>query len=219
MSNIKDLVQDVVASPLGDIIASVGQGVAEAQQALDEASLQQVMDIYSEGGDQALEVLRSIGYKPTFYAIPETTGEIKIALALSSETSTKTPASNASVVGKVARSGRKKPKLYGTPVDASYANKYGFQSNISASVSFKIVAVPAPEGMDDLRLAPYLIGTSIADAETRLSSLGLQYIIVGKDNKELISSTGKEIITKQSQVSSDKSPIMVSVEDVIQLGL
>ena len=63
MTNIKNLVQDVVASPLGDVIASVGQGVAEAQHALDEGSLSAVLDIYAESDDEKLKLLQEIGYR------------------------------------------------------------------------------------------------------------------------------------------------------------
>ena len=47
-SALSSLVSDVVASPLGDVIASVGEGVAAAQRALDEGSLAQTLAIYSE---------------------------------------------------------------------------------------------------------------------------------------------------------------------------
>ncbi|MBA1331610.1 hypothetical protein QQ73_10855, partial [Candidatus Endoriftia persephone str. Guaymas] len=56
--SFRDLVRDVVASPLGDIIASVGEGVAEAQQALDDGALAKTLEIYSEGGEAALALLR-----------------------------------------------------------------------------------------------------------------------------------------------------------------
>ncbi len=82
MSEISNLIKDVVASPLGDIIAAVGQGVADAQQALDEGSLAKTLEIYSEGGTEALQMLREIGYSPTFYTLPETTGEVRIAMRL-----------------------------------------------------------------------------------------------------------------------------------------
>ena len=55
MPTIKELVSDVMAAPIGELIAAVGQGVAEAQQALDRGSLAQILDIYSHAdSDDAL---------------------------------------------------------------------------------------------------------------------------------------------------------------------
>ena len=119
-NNISDLVRDVVASPLGDVIASVGEGVAEAQQALDEGSLAKTLEIYTEGNEDTLRVLREIGYRPTFYALPETTGQVRVSLHLgnsvSGAASTKPPASTMQPVVRVqlARTGRNlgiKPRI------------------------------------------------------------------------------------------------------------
>ena len=66
MTELANIISDVVASPLGEVIAAVGQGVADAQQALDEGSPGKTLEIYSEGGSQMLQMLRDIGYNPTF---------------------------------------------------------------------------------------------------------------------------------------------------------
>ena len=93
MPTIKDLVSDVMAAPIGDIIASVGQGVAQAQEALDRASLAQVLAIYHESDSDEIRLLQEIGYQPTFYALPDTTGEIQVALSISGQNSaSSTPA-------------------------------------------------------------------------------------------------------------------------------
>ncbi len=174
MSNkTMNLVSDVVASPLGGVIASVGEGVAEAQQALDDASLSKTLEIYSEGGEEALKVLRDIGYKPAFYALPETTGEVRVSLQLG-----KTPQSTGKAVAtKLSRTGLNigsiKPRLYVTPVDAGYSNRYGFQANVSAKLTFKIVPIPAPDGVDELRIVPDLISKTIADCRLIAESLDL----------------------------------------------
>lgn len=179
--SIRDLAREVVASPLGDVIAAVGQGVAAAQQALDDAAVAKTLEIYAEGGDEALRVLREIGYRPTFYALPETTGEVRVALSLGSEAQgAATPALRAAspaVSVSLSRIGRTvgvAPKIYATPVDAGYAGRYGYKADISAKLTFKIVPVPAPNGADELRLAPNLVGRTVEVAEAVLDSLGLE---------------------------------------------
>ena len=79
MPTIKELVSDVMAAPIGELIAAVGQGVADAQQALDRGSLAQILEIYSHADSDELKLLQQIGYQPTFYALPETTGEIQVS--------------------------------------------------------------------------------------------------------------------------------------------
>ena len=184
--SIRDLTRDVVASPLGDVIASVGQGVAAAQQALDDASLAKTLEIYGEGDEGALRLLREIGYRPTFYALPETTGEVRVALTLGSAvegTPVQRPAptggaSTAPAVSvAVSRLGRTTgvaPRIYATPVDAGYAGRYGYKADISAKLTFKIVPVPAPDGADELRLVPDLANRSVPATRDALASLGLE---------------------------------------------
>lgn len=180
MTNIKNLVQDAVASPLGSIIASVGEGVAAAQNALDEGSIAAVLDIYSEGDDEKLAFLREIGYRPTFYTIPETTGEIKVALRLGQTAGVKRnpikKVTSSAVGVNLARAGLNVgsiPKMYASTVDANYANRYGFSSDISATITFKILPVPAPEGADELRIVPNLVDKSVAEAIQLLESFGI----------------------------------------------
>lgn len=84
------------------------------------------------------------------------------------------------IAAKLARVGRNigiKPRLYATPVDAGYANRYGYQANISAKLTFKIVPVPAPDGIDELRVIPLFIGKTIAESRELAESLGLDIIV------------------------------------------
>ncbi|WP_108261595.1 hypothetical protein [Mangrovicoccus ximenensis] len=157
MADIKSLVGDVVAAPLGEVIASVGQGVADAQHALDEGSLAAVLDIYAESDDAKLKLLQEIGYRPTFYALPETTGEVRVTLRLGQGAAgqgTGTAVRKAAVpaiqavplrTGLNARIGN---RLYATPVDAGYANRFGYAADVSAKLTFncgrQLICATAP---------------------------------------------------------------------------
>lgn len=225
MSNtIKNLVHDVVASPLGDIIASVGEGVAEAQQALDEGSLAKTLEIYSEGNEETLRVLREIGYRPTFYALPETTGEVRVSLQLgqsaqgstsplSSGSSTAQPIINTQL-SRLGRNISAKPRLYATPVDAGYANRYGYQANVSAKLTFKIVPVPAPDGVDDLRLLPNFINKSIAESQALAESLGLELSIQNSAGNLLENADINAKVTEQMP-TPDSQPFARLGEEII----
>lgn len=172
MKNIRNLVNDVVAAPLGDVIASVGEGVAAAQHALDEGSLAAVLELYADGDDAKMRLLREIGYRPTFYTLPDTTGEVRVALKLGQGAA---GASAAKAVSKssvptavMARLGARglnlSQKLYASPVDAGYSNQYGYTADVSAKLTFRIVPIPPPDGVDELRLVPALVGKALSDA-------------------------------------------------------
>lgn len=209
MTTIKNLVSDVMAAPIGEIIAAVGQGVAQAQEALDQGSLAKVLAIYSEGGDAELRLLQEIGYQPTFYALPETTGEIQVALSISGDTRTQPPAP-IPAKGKIAQlnlsalnssrlvhSQLPAARLYAAPVNADLTNRYGFQSSAAAKVTFKIVPVPAPARASEIRVVPALIDKNWEEALQLAELLDQELSAVDKQGNAVDAPAAKRKITMQ----------------------
>lgn len=183
-NEIRNLVRDVVAAPLGDIIASVGEGVAAAQAALDEGSLEKTLEIYAAEGDAGTKMLRDIGYRPTFYTLPETIGEVNIAMSLGNSTkgNTRAPQTKArDLRGKRAPVRMSRSQMYATPVDGGYANKFGFNATVATKLTFKIVPVPALEGVDDLRGVPDLKGLDGQAALEKAEEFDLDIVFVDKN--------------------------------------
>ena len=155
-NNSNDYLKDAFAAPLGDFIASIGEGVGEAQAALDKGSLRQTLEIYNTDPDNAeasLKLLREIGYQPTFYTIPKTTAKAKISLSLSQQST------NTLSEGKSFRT-----KMYATPVNATNTNKYNMNLNASAEIQFDIVPVP-PSDTQIIRFLPDFIYSTVKDAD------------------------------------------------------
>lgn len=155
-NNSNDYLKDAFAAPLGDFIASIGEGVGEAQAALDKGSLRQTLEIYNSDPDNAeasLKLLREIGYQPTFYTIPKTTAKAKISLSLSQQSSS------------VLNDGQAfRTKMYATPVNATNTNKYNMNLNASAEIQFDIMPVP-PSDTQIIRFLPDFINSSIKDTD------------------------------------------------------
>lgn len=175
-SNPKEFMNDTMAAPLGNLIASIGEGIADAQAALDAGSLAQTLALYDEeDGDLMNKRLREIGYQPTFYTIPETKVKAKISLSMSqSGSSTSTPSNRLSKV-----------KMYATPINASNSNKYNINVNSSVELEFMIKPIPAPEGAE-LRATPNLAGKTLAEAQEILTEFSLNYeILSGDDTKKI----------------------------------
>jgi hypothetical protein len=158
MSNPNNPVQlfsELLGGPLGELISCVGQGVGDAQAALDHGALQQTLDIYDLSKDelrspeelQLLNLIRGMGYQPTFYTIPETEVEAQISLSLDLKSEQSTP------VGGYTLS---KYKINATPLNAGNVNRFGLQANAMAKLKFKIVPVPPNPGVSELRLVPDL---------------------------------------------------------------
>ena len=182
--DFEDLVRDVLAAPLGEVIASVGRGVAEAQAALDAGSIAATLEIYREGGPEELRVMRDIGYRPTFYALPETTGEVRISLNLGNAAQSPTkpiaPTQSARLTA-INQARARAVRPYVTPVNAGYANRYSYSAEASTKISFKIVPVPAPGNADEVREMPDVAKRTAGEALELLDALGFDPIVVGSD--------------------------------------
>lgn len=200
MSELSKLVGEVLASPLGQVIASVGQGVADAQAALDAGSLAQTLEIYSESGDAGIAMLRDIGYRPTFYVLPETTGEVQVSLKMSSGSAQNggAPAPGRPVLANAAMRSR----VYVTPVDAGFRNQFSYDASASAKLTFKIVPVPPPAALDDIRVVPDLVKRTAAEARLVLDTLGLEPRFVDAGGKTVDAPTDAAIVAATAPAAS-----------------
>lgn len=156
---------DALSCPIGELIAAVGRGVADAQRALDEASLATLSEVYSRN-DGLLGELQRIGYRPNWYHIPEVESELQVALTISGEQRS----------GAAAGAGASRPPrltLYAAPVDAGYSSRFNFQLQATSRVKFKVVSVPASNAADAIQAMPLLTGLSLGEARARLTLLGI----------------------------------------------
>jgi len=158
-----DQLLEALSVPLGSLIASVGRGVAEAQRELDAASLAALRDIY-ESNEGFFSELQRIGYRPTWYHIPEAEGEIQVAL---------TATGSAGAPASLTAFSPSKVKLYAAPIDAGYASRFGFSLQASSRVKFRVVPVPPSNAAEALRVVPALVGLALGEAQARLSLLGV----------------------------------------------
>lgn len=184
MSNPNNPIQlfsELLGGPLGELISSVGQGVGDAQAALDQGALEQTLELYDISKDddrtteelRLLTLIREIGYQPTFYTIPETEVEAQISLSLDLKSEQSSP------VGGYALS---KYKINATPLNAGNVNRFGLQANAMAKLKFKIVPVPPPQNIAEIRNVPVLtIRTWDDDTKEILQNLGFDYELRTQD--------------------------------------
>jgi len=205
---VPDLLAESVAAPLGAVIAAVGQGVAEAQRALDESALAATLAIYEQQGDAGMALLREIGYRPTFYVLPDTACEVQVSMRIGGTGSADGSAGTSRLPGSIG-SGR----TYVTPVDASFQQRYGFQASAAAKLTFRIVPVPPPAALDDVRPMPALVGEAAPIAVATLERLGLTAALVDKDGKQVpAAEVGSRKVIAQAIVAGKLAPLGAPVE-------
>lgn len=179
---VTELMSDGLSAPLGEVIAAVGRGVAEAQAALDAASIKATLDVYAEDGDAGTALLREIGYQPTFYVLPETSCEVQVSMRVGGSGGADGSASN---VVNTQLAGR--ARTYVTPVDAGFQQRYSFLAQAAAKLTFKIVPVPPPSALDNSRQIPDFTAerTAVEDAVARLQRLGLAAELINASGERL----------------------------------
>lgn len=178
MANPNDLPGlEALSAPLASLISSVGRGVAEAQRELDEAALEHLRSIYESNEGFAAELQR-IGYRPTWYHIPEAEAELAVALAITAEQQVQ---------------GRSRVKMYGAPMDASYTNRFNYTLTAQSRLKFRVVPVPPPLRAEALVVVPAVVGKPVAEARALLVALGVPHRFPdGADDKAVISSASAE---------------------------
>lgn len=197
MADIEDEVTDLLTAPLGELIAAVGKGVAEAQEALDNQALEQFKRLYQEDGD-ILQELRKVGYQPTWYRIPEADAEIKVVLTASETRRTTSSGATPS---------RRNISLSAMPVDATVANQFNFNFAAASSVKFKVVPIPPPALLDSQSVVPDLVGKSREDAETTLRATNINWTLEPEDT------AAEALVSSQSH----EAGVLISSDDQFRL--
>ena len=137
-----DQVTEMLSVPMEELLTALGRGVGAAQAALDRHSIEIQELIDSD------PVLGQYGLQASWYQIPSTQLELKIAIALQQPPApagtlphplphTLSPIEDLQLA-------RPLPRLWAQPVNARYANQFGFSTTASSTVSLTIVPVPPP---------------------------------------------------------------------------
>lgn len=165
----------VLATPLGDMIAELGIGVAQAQYAIDAKTIENLKQIYSLD-DELLKEMRRIGYRPTWYVIPEAEAEISMALTVQQS---------------IGHDRKVKTEIKGTTVDAAYQNQYDFKIEGASKLKLTFRPVPAPLEIDNMQVVPLLSGVSLGEAKGLLEKMGIDFKVAPANAKDssMVSST------------------------------
>lgn len=184
------------ATGIADIIEEIGIGIAKAQRALDDNSINTQNAIFADEG------LFSSGLSATWYVIPEVSFTLKMEYAVNSE-STESGNKQGGRIGDVLR---EKGRFMIVPSNAKYNNLYKTERNESSTLSLKFVPVPAPEKSTERRFMPDFIGKTAPEAEdaARMEGIGVTF------------KSGREGKVKAQSIPPGK---MVMIKEVAELTM
>jgi len=120
-------IEEVLVRPLADVMARIGQGVADAQRAMDLNSIATQTMIEND------PVLSEFGLEATWYHMPEVDLELKMALTLHRED-----------VIKGKKVVRRRHRMYAAPLNASYKNTFDSDVSGASLIRAKISSIPPP---------------------------------------------------------------------------
>lgn len=153
--------QQLLDVPFGDMVASLGMAIAQAQCALDSNSIE-ILKMMGEADTVSLPMIRSMeysngklsiededfstsmigaGFQPTFYQFAETVIEVKMAISMSRESSSETKKNTTETTNKK-NFWRTKSTTRTTTVDATYSSKYNYSAEGSSLLRTRLVPVP-----------------------------------------------------------------------------
>ncbi len=133
-----------------DFLVEICRGISEAQQLLDEQSLDLLNKFYS---DDDYKDLRDNGIEPTWYQIPELNASLKVSISAHNEEEQEgsSPVTNLRPLIKVA------------PYNAKYKNYFDYDYSGTSSMDLKVVAIPPPVASSQT-IVPNVIGKTKDEA-------------------------------------------------------
>ena len=141
------------SAPIEAVISALGQGIAQAQRALDLNSVQMQETIDSD------PVLSQYGLQAPWYQFPKVDLQLTMSLTVAEEDTTtqNAPSPPAAVRGlspKLSSASFRAIRLIAQPVSASFQSHFNYSGQAASQVNLSIVPVPAPRPGDQVTLPP-----------------------------------------------------------------
>jgi hypothetical protein len=153
---------ETFSAPIESLITALGQGIAQAQRAMDENSIQTQEQLDTD------PVLSQYHLQATWYQFPSATLELKLSLSISEDQSS-SPNSAPSVARVNLRPGistlQLNPvRLIAQPVSASYQTHFNYDAQAASTITVNIVPVPPPVAPDQVTVPPRMQPADVQSA-------------------------------------------------------
>jgi hypothetical protein len=155
---------ETFSAPIENLIIALGQGIAEAQKALDNNSIatQQAIDTDP--------VLSQYGLQATWYQFPTVQMQIKMSMSITQDQNQQ---SSPSVGGSPILLPPGRFRIIAQPLSASFQNQFNYDANAATQIDVTLVPVPPPRSGDQVTTPPQL---TAADAQTVALASGAPFV-------------------------------------------
>jgi hypothetical protein len=144
---------ETFSAPIESLITALGQGIAQAQRAMDQNSIQTQEQLDTD------PVLSPYHLQATWYQFPSATLELKLSLSISEDQSS-SPSSSPSVARATPGLAfqtlqfQRPVRLIAQPVSASYQTHFNYEAQAASTITVNIVPVPPPIAPDQVTVPP-----------------------------------------------------------------
>ena len=133
MPNGAGQLSDLISVPMEALLVALGSGIGRSQSELDRYSIQTQAEIDED------PVLAQYGLQATWYQIPTTDLELRVAVAMQPRPDDGTPRE---IVGGVER--ERLPRPIVQPINARFQNQFSYDVQAASLLKLTVVAVPPP---------------------------------------------------------------------------
>jgi len=154
---------ETFSAPIENLITALGQGIAQAQRAMDQNSIATQEQLDTD------PVLSQYHLQATWYQFPSASLELKLSLSISEDQSS-SPNSAPSVAHVNPRLGvaslqfQNPVRLIAQPVSASYQTHFNYDAQAASTITVNIVPVPPPVASDQVTIPPRMQPADVQSA-------------------------------------------------------
>jgi len=157
---------ETFSAPIEKLIAAVGEGIAQAQRALDSNSIQEQEAFDSD------PVLSQYGLQATWYQFPKVDLQLTMSLTVAEDQT-----SSSSPGPAVNPPGLSRIRLVAQPVSASFQSHFNYSGQAASQINLSIVPVPGPRPDNQVTIPPQMKSADVQSAALKSAAK----FVTGKD--------------------------------------
>jgi len=183
---------ETFSAPIENLIIALGQGIADAQRALDKNSIATQQSIDTD------PVLSQYGLQATWYQFPTVQMQIKMSMSIAQDQNQQSsPSVGGALPLKLLPA---KFRIIAQPLSASFQNQFNYDANAATQINLTLVPVPAPRSGDQVTTPPQL---TPAEAQTIALAAGAPFVTTKNAQGATVDSKGNVyvIVTNFNAVS------------------
>ena len=150
---------ETFSAPIENVIIALGQGIAQAQHALDQNSIDTQQAIDTD------PVLSQYGLQATWYQFPTVNMQLKISLSITQDQSQQPAPSvvgpNAAGPNLAIASLAPRYRIIAQPLSASFQNQFNYDSQAATQINVTLVPVPPPKSGDQVTTPPQMTPAAV----------------------------------------------------------